>query len=190
MCLLKKIYGENKYIQFSSKLDVEKLAKHCHHIVITDRQMKDPKNRQILTDYLSKHANHNVILDVGDAFVKDGTLNLKTIDIPHNLVHLIITNSKENTTSIGNGFLDNSAHHFKDKALKLKSLSAAGLINLRHIGDYFLANTNKLQSLDISKFTNLKSIKRHYFFNAINLQKNRKLTDFFLSKLEKREVVQ
>ena len=167
---LKKIYIENHYIQFSPNLEVKKLAKHRHHIVITDLQMKDPKNRQILTGYLSDYANHKVTLDVRDAFVKDGTFDLKATDIPYNLVHLIITNSKENVTFIGNDFLNYSSHGSYHDELKLKSLSAAGLINLRHIGDNFLYQAKKLKSFDTMGLTSLTSIGNNFLVEASELE--------------------
>ncbi|MGI4811718.1 MAG: hypothetical protein ACRYGG_00015 [Janthinobacterium lividum] len=128
---LKEVYTNNNYIQFSPNLMTEELTQD-HHIVITDDQMADIANKEKLIALLDDRLNHKVVLDIGNVFGKDGILKLTTRNIPEDLAHLIITNTKGNVTSIGKNFLS--------YAKNLQSFDTAGLIGVESIGHSFLSD--------------------------------------------------
>ena len=155
------IYKKSRYIQFSFDLTSDQLQDN-HHIVITDDKMIETQNKDQLTSLLKANKNHQVVLEIGTAFIKNGRLNIEKTDLPQNISHLALTNTTSCATSIGDRFLSSNTTN-------LKSFNTAGLTNVTSIGDFFLLNTKQLTSFDTCGLTSVTSIGDLFLLNAKNL---------------------
>ena len=109
--------------------------------MIKDSDLKD--QRGAIEAYFKDNPKKTLFLDVGhgSSHVTDGTLSLKSADLPKNISKLIITNTSHAVTTIGNFFLGGCRN--------LTSLDLRGLTNLDSIGHYFLSGCRSLTSLDL-----------------------------------------
>lgn len=103
-------------------------------IVVRDVDMADPDTKARLDAYFGAHPDHTLVLDVGhggSARVNaEDVLTLQSNHIPANLQHLVIQNTGQNATQIGNGFLG--------RCSGLGDLDLSCLRNVTHIGAHFL----------------------------------------------------
>ena len=147
---LKEVKASNRYVKFTDLQDTKDLNITKHHIVITDTEMDIDANKARLHDLLNLNCNHEIVLDVGESFVQNGTLNLTKDHVPNNLKHLTITNSSGNVITIGMYFLL--------KCENLTSFDSSGLTNAKRIRSLFLSGCSGLTSFDGSGLTNVITI--------------------------------
>ena len=186
---VKIIKEQSNYIRFSHTLDPNGAEiQQTAHIIITDQELDDKNNKNLLQKILENNLDHNIILNVGDQFVDiKGVLHLSADQIPSNLKHFTITNTKENAIKIGDDFISDArdlesfdarglsgvksiGNFFLNWPINLEYIDMRGLSNVMTIGYAFLNWASSLQSFDMRGLTNVISIDFDFLLRAENLQ--------------------
>lgn len=143
---------ERHYLFIKEAVDLEQKGElDARHIFITinDSDFQVIANKMALGKLVRQNPEITLLLDVGQEFVQNGILVMRSDDLPPKLKHLSLTNAQCNVTKVGDWFLWET---------NLTSLSFSGFNNLTVIGINFLAGAKSITSLDASGIPNLPKI--------------------------------
>lgn len=177
---LKAIAGRNPHWSFSNVISPERkkiLNETPHTIVITDSELSNAANKDLLQDLLSDEftdnllrkkerqgndESHTIVLDIGNAsFVDKKVLHLAKENMPSGTTHLILTNRAGNITSLGDGFLK--------EIPCLQTLSSCGFINLTHMGNDVLRSAWCLRFFDMTGMPKITHLGHNFLYNCERL---------------------
>jgi hypothetical protein len=175
------------YLSIQEVLENSNIITDNTFITVTDSELSDPNSKTKLLTLLDEKKDLILLLDVGKYFVDpDGTLTIKTADLPKNLTRLTLTNATQNAQRIGDNFLygAKSLTHFDTAslnnvtsigkfflmyAMSLRHFDTAGLSSVTSIGKFFLYNVRSLTHFDTAGLINVTSIGHNFLYDARSL---------------------
>jgi hypothetical protein len=146
------------------------------YIIITETEFISEHNRSLLI--LTPHFIHNpdtyLLLDLENETAR----NLNSSQL-RNITNILLLNTQNNLTQIGQGFLSGCTG--------LQTVDLSPLYNLTQIGQGFLSECTGLQTVDFSPLYNLTKIGQGFLFGCTGLQTitvaNEKQKALFISKI-------